>query len=145
MTKALIGYTGFVGSNLLNQQTFDDCYNSSNISQIQNKNYEQVFCAGVSAKKWIANRDPVNDRENIQSLIEHLKTIKVKKFILISTVDVYPSPINVDENSAITLDECQPYGKHRLELESFISNEFDSIIIRLPGLFGTGLRKKYYF
>ena len=69
MTKALIGYTGFVGSNLLSQQTFNDCYNSMNISEIQNKNYEQVFCAGVSATKWIANRDPINDRINIQSLI----------------------------------------------------------------------------
>lgn len=145
MTKALIGYTGFVGSNLLSQQTFNDCYNSKNISEIQNKNYEQVFCAGVSATKWIANRDPVNDRINIQSLIKHLKTIKVEKFILISTIDVYPTPIDVDENSIITLNDCQPYGKHRLELENFIKNEFDSIIIRLPGLFGTGLKKNIIY
>lgn len=145
MTQALIGYTGFVGSNLLNQQTFDDCYNSSNIGQIDNKGYSRVYCAGVPAAKWIANKDPTQDRENIQCLIAHLKTIIVEKFILISTVDVYPSPINVDESSAIKLDMCQPYGKHRFELENFIRNEFDSIIIRLPGLFGTGLRKNIIY
>jgi len=145
MTKALIGYTGFVGSNLLNQQAFDACYNSSNISAIENKKYDQVICAGVSAVKWMANREPVQDRKNIQGLIKHLKTIKTKKFILISTVDVYPNPINVDENSIIDFEVCHAYGKHRLELESFISNEFDSVIIRLPGLFGTGLKKNIIY
>lgn len=145
MTKALIGHTGFVGSNLLNQQTFDDCYNSSNIEQIDNKKYKQVFCAGVSAAKWIANLNPAQDRENIQRLIKSLKTITVEKFILISTVDVYPSPINVDEKSSILREQCQPYGKHRLELENYIKNEFDSLIIRLPGLFGSGLRKNIIY
>jgi len=145
MTKALIGYTGFVGSNLLNQQKFDDCYNSSNISEIENKNYDQVICAGVSAVKWMANREPDKDRANIQGLIKHLKTVKTEKIILISTVDVYPNPINVDENSPIDIDTCHAYGKHRLELENFVSNEFDSLIIRLPGLFGAGLKKNIIY
>ena len=145
MTKALIGHTGFVGGNLLKQQTFENCYNSSNIEQIQNKNFTQVVCAGVSAQKWIANREPVQDRENIQGLIRYLKTLKTEKFILISTVDVYPSPINVDENSVINMEDCHPYGKHRLELEQFISDNFDSTIIRLPGLFGSGLKKNIIF
>ncbi len=145
MTKALIGYTGFVGSNLLNQQAFDDLYNSRNIDQIKNKHFNQVVCAGVPAQKWIANREPAQDRKNIQSLIKHLKTIKTDKFILISTVDVYPNPINVNENSVINIEECHPYGKHRLELEQFISNEFDSTIIRLPALFGTGLKKNIIY
>jgi len=145
MTQALIGYTGFVGGNLLSQQTFDDCYNSSNIEQIKDKSYDRIICAGVPAQKWIANREPIQDRENIQGLIQHLKTVKTEKFILISTVDVYPSPIDVDENSEIQLKDCHPYGKHRLELEQFISDNFDSIIIRLPALFGSGLKKNIIF
>jgi nucleoside-diphosphate-sugar epimerase len=145
MAQALIGYTGFVGGNLLNQQAFDDCYNSSNIKQIKNKSYDRIICAGVPAQKWIANREPIQDRKNIQSLIQHLKTVKTEKFILISTVDVYPSPIDVDEKSKIQLKDCHPYGKHRLELEQFISDNFDSIIIRLPALFGTGLKKNIIF
>ncbi|WP_412971990.1 NAD(P)-dependent oxidoreductase [Glaciecola sp. MF2-115] len=145
MSKALIGYTGFVGSNLLKQQQFDDCYNSSNIHQIAGKEYEQIICAGVSAVKWMANREPEKDRENIQSLMAHLKQVKADKFILISTVDVYPVPINVDEKTEVHLDECQPYGKHRLELEYFVKNDFDSVVIRLPGLFGTGLKKNIIY
>ncbi len=145
MASALIGNTGFVGGNLLIQQTFDDYYNSSNIERIGNRNYEQVICAGVSAVKWLANREPVQDRENIQKLIGHLKTIKANKIILISTVDVYPDPVDVDENTSIEIEDCQPYGKHRFELEQFISSEFDSFIVRMPGLFGVGLRKNIIY
>lgn len=145
MSKALIGYTGFVGSNLLKQQDFNDCYNSSNIDQIAGKHYDQVICAGVSAVKWMANREPAADRENIQSLIGNLKQVKTNKFILISTVDVYPVPIDVDENTTINIQDCKPYGKHRLELEDFVKDNFDAVIIRLPGLFGTGLKKNIIY
>jgi nucleoside-diphosphate-sugar epimerase len=145
MSKALIGHTGFVGSNLLKQQTFNDHFNSSNIEQIAGKSYQQVICAGVSAVKWMANKEPAADRASIQTLMQQLKQVKADKFILISTVDVYPVPIDVDENSIISIDDCQPYGKHRLELEHFIKNEFDALIIRLPGLFGAGLKKNIIY
>lgn len=145
MSKAIIGYTGFVGANLVKQQSFDDFFNSSNIDKIAGKRYEQIICAGVSAVKWLANREPVKDRENIQSLITHLKQVKTDKLILISTVDVYPVPIDVDENTVINSEDCEPYGKHRLELERVIKNEFNTVIVRLPGLFGSGLKKNIIY
>jgi nucleoside-diphosphate-sugar epimerase len=77
--------------------------------------------------------------------MQHLGTIKAKKFILVSTVDVYPVPVEVDEDSPIDMEECQPYGKHRLQLEQFIADRFDSLIVRLPGLFGKGLKKNVIY
>lgn len=145
MSSALIGYTGFVGGNLRAQQTFDDCYNSSSIEDIRGKHYGMLVCAGVPAAKWIANRDPDKDRENIAHLSRQLESITVDKFILISTVDVYPHPVGVDEASAIDIDACEPYGRHRLQLEQFISGRFDTLIVRLPGLFGPGLRKNVIY
>lgn len=145
MSRALIGHTGFVGSNLLNQQSFTECFNSRNIDAIRDKHYETVVCAGTPAAKWIANREPDRDWENIEGLIQQLKTIKADKFILISTVDVYPTPVNVDELSPVNTEECQPYGRHRLLLEKFIASQFDALIIRLPGLFGRGLKKNIIF
>ena len=35
MRTALIGHTGFVGSNLAASHAFDDLYNTSNIEQIE--------------------------------------------------------------------------------------------------------------
>lgn len=38
MAKALIGYTGFVGTTLMKQTQFDDFYRSTNINDIKGKN-----------------------------------------------------------------------------------------------------------
>lgn len=82
------------------------------------------------------------DKACIDSLIDHLKTVKAKKFILISTVDVFKSPVNVDENSPIILDELKPYGYNRRRLELFVKKNFTShLIVRLPGLVGSGLKR----
>ncbi len=145
MTRALIGYTGFVGGNLLRQQQFDACYNRSNIDQIEGKEFDELICAGVPATKWIANSNPEEDKENINALIENLSKVKVGRLILVSTVDVYPRPIDVDEDDEIDIESSQPYGKHRYELEQCISASFNSLIIRLPGLFGTGLKKNVIY
>ncbi|MCB1195071.1 NAD(P)-dependent oxidoreductase, partial [bacterium] len=140
MPTALIGYTGFVGSNLNAQYSFDDLYNSKNIETIRGKEYELVVCSGARAEKWIANQNPENDLKNIQLLIDCLKQTKAARCILISTIDVYPHPFNVDEDTPIP-PENHAYGKNRFILERFVNTTFDSLIIRLPGLFGTGLKK----
>lgn len=145
MSKAVIGYTGFVGSNLDHQIDFTHRYNSQNIPEIDGSNFDLLICAGVRAEKWLANKEPENDGKHIDGLVRHLETITAKKFVLISTVDVYPEPVDVDETTAINISACHPYGKHRLELEEFVSQKFDSHIIRLPGLFGTGLKKNIIY
>jgi len=141
MSSAIIGYTGFVGSNLVRQKEFNSFYNSKNIHSIIGKSFDLVVCSGAPAVKWLANKEPVKDRDNLQILINCLSQISAKKLILISTVDVYPLPIEVDEDTKIDQDNLHPYGKNRLELENFVKDNFDSLIVRLPGLFGKGLKK----
>ena len=84
MNNALIGYTGFVGSNLAEQAPFEHLYNSKNIEEMNGEHFDTVVCAGVSAVKWLANKEPENDRANIAKLEATLASIKAKKFILIS-------------------------------------------------------------
>ncbi len=146
MRSALIGYTGLVGSNINSQNTFSDLYNSKNISEIDNQEFDILVCAGVSPLKWLANKEPEKDLAGIESLIKNLLTIKAKRFVLISTIDVYPTPIDVDENSQIAGLQNQAYGKNRLYMEEFIRNNFKNHnIIRLPGLFGENLKKNVIF
>ena len=84
MNTALIGFSGFVGSTLLKQATFESLYRSRNISDIDGLTFNTVVCAGAPAQKWMANQDPEADRQKIDGLIAHLKTIQCKTFILIS-------------------------------------------------------------
>lgn len=144
--SALIGYSGFVGSNLRSQGEFDSLYNSKNINDIKDREFDLIVCAGVSAVKWWANANPLEDKKAIDDLAEKLRHVKCKSFVLISTIDVYNNPIQVDENTEIDKSLCSPYGLNRLLLEETIIEMFpDYRIIRLPGLFGDGLKKNYIY
>jgi len=142
---ALIGYTGFVGSSLARKRSFGSVYNSANIEDIRGRTFDTVVCAGVSAEKWRANRDPVADLASIDRLWSSLREANARKLILISSIDVYPVPIGVDETTPVTSIESQPYGKHRYELEVRAKDHFDTLVMRLPGLFGKGLKKNALF
>jgi len=145
MSKALIGYTGFVGSNLACQSKFDSFYNSKNIESIIGQEFDLIVCAGAPAVKWLANKEPVKDLESIDRLSKCLGQAAAKKVILISTVDVYPSPVAVNEDTEIDTADLHSYGKHRLQLENFVKERFDTLIVRLPGLFGDGLKKNIIY
>ncbi|OGC47383.1 pyridine nucleotide transhydrogenase [candidate division WWE3 bacterium RIFCSPHIGHO2_01_FULL_42_13] len=146
MTNALIGFTGFVGSNILSQTKITKLYNSSNIEEIKNKKFDLVLCSGLRAEKWKANQNPQADIENIHVLMNSLETVKANKFIHISTVDVYPTPIGVNEDTLIDSSNLQPYGRHRYLFEEFVRGHFKNVcIIRLPGLFGKGIKKNFIY
>lgn len=145
MTTAIIGHTGFVGSNLIRQKKFDYFFNTQNIEAIQGQRFELVVCAGMPGAKWLANKEPDKDKYNLERVINCLKQISAEKIVLISTVDVYHNPVGVDEKTEINLLNLHPYGKHRRQLEIFIQDNFASLIVRLPGLFGEGLKKNVIY
>jgi hypothetical protein len=143
--RALIGHTGFVGGNLLEQTRFDDTYNSANVEAIEGGRYQLIVCAGAPGAKWKANQNPERDRESLERLMKSLGRAFADRVVLISTVDVYPVPVGVDEDSLIGENEGSPYGQHRLLLERFVQEHFSSTVVRLPGLFGPGLKKNVIY
>lgn len=146
MTNALIGHSGFVGGLLRKQAQFSDFFRSTNIAEIEGRNFETVVCAGAPAQKWLANKDPANDQRNIDRLIDHLKTVSCDRFILISTVDVFKAPVGVDESTEVDEVGLHAYGLNRRRLEKFVMEHFpEHLIVRLPGLVGPGLRKNVIF
>jgi nucleoside-diphosphate-sugar epimerase len=145
MNAALIGHTGFVGQNLAAQHTFDECFNSRNIPSICGRTFDLLVCSGVRAEKWKANKDPAEDQAGIQSLMNCLESVRVKQFVLISTVDVYGTAIEVDEDSPVDVERTTHYGRHRFQLEQWIEGRFPTLVVRLPGLFGDGLKKNVIY
>jgi nucleoside-diphosphate-sugar epimerase len=146
MRNALVGYTGFIGKNLMSQIKFDCFYNSKNINDIRNQEFDMVISSANSSLKWLANKNHIEDRDNILSFIENIKCIKTKKFILLSTIDVYETAIGVNEDNKPDCTEKKPYGLNRLILEQFVQDFFeDYLIIRLPIVYGDGLKKNIIF
>lgn len=144
--KALIGHTGFVGSTLLRDTPYQSVFNSRNIKEIEGRHFDSVVCAGVSAVKWLANKEPKQDWDAISRLITSLETVRADKFILISTVDVYSKPLGLTEDDLPDVEAAEPYGRHRRQLEEWVEDHFEEVlIVRLPALFGAGLKKNVIF
>ncbi len=145
--SALIGFSGFVGGNIARQKKFTDYYNSKNIKDSKDKTYDLVVSAAGSSLVWKANLDPESDKKHIDRIIHSLKNIKSSYFVLISSIFVYPNPYDVNEDSIIDKKKLRhPYGKNRYILEEFVKKNFKKhIIVRLPNLFGPGLKKNFVF
>lgn len=144
--NALIGYTGFVGGNLAEQREYAHQFNSKNFREMAGQSYDQVVCAGVSAVKWKANKEPEKDWKSIQALIDVLRQVEAESFVLVSTIDVYPRMNGLDESFDCHSEPNHAYGKHRLAFEDFCMERFSKChVIRLPALFGPGLKKNIIF
>jgi len=149
MRNLLIGHNGFVGSNLKEIKSLKINYfaGKKEISNYQNTNFDIIFCAAPQAKKWLANKNPEFDLNEINNLVMNLQDIKCNlHFILFSTIDIYSPPIEVDEDT-IQTNKIHYYGLHRRILESKLKklygDKFKSI--RLPALVGKNLKKNIIY
>ena len=144
--KAIVGYTGFVGSNIYASGEFDAAFNSKNIEEAYGSRPELLVYAGLRAEKFLANNDPQKDLEQVMQAEENIRKIAPRKLILISTIDVFKKPKDVDENSEIDKEGLHPYGYNRYILEERIREEYpECLIVRLPGLFGKNIKKNFIY
>ncbi len=144
--KILVGSTGFVGGNLQKQTTFDAVYHSTDVHKAYGTAPDLLVYCGVRAEKYIANQKPEYDLRHIEETMKNIHSIGPKRIILISTIDVYPSPSGVDESSEIPSSVDEAYGRNRRLLESWVSENYkDHHVVRLPALFGDGLKKNFIY
>lgn len=144
--KALVGYTGFVGSNISNSTAFDNYYNSKNIQSAYQTKPNLLVYSGLRAEKFLANKYPEEDFNIVQNAIENIKQINPKSIVLMSTIDVYATPYQVDEDTLIETQHLQPYGANRYFIEKWVEENFeDRLIVRLPGLYGKNIKKNFIY
>ncbi|KMV77479.1 hypothetical protein HMPREF0979_01835 [Coprobacillus sp. 8_1_38FAA] len=145
MKDAIVGYTGFVGSNLLKEHHFEGQYNSKNIQEAFGTNPDLLVYSGLRAEKFLANKYPEKDFNSILEAIDNIKKINPKCLVFLSTIDVYKNVENINEDY-FPEDDNLPYGKNRAYLEKWALENFDNVlIVRLPGLFGMNLKKNLIF
>lgn len=150
---ALVGYTGFVGSNLYARarNRIKGVYNSQNIEKAYGLEPEVLIYAGVRAEKYLANSAPDRDLELILEAEKNIREINPQRLVLISTIDVYQNPVGVDETDSVLSgakdgNGIQPYGLNRYYLESWARKNYpDALIVRLPGLYGYNIKKNFIY
>lgn len=142
---ALIGFSGFVGSNIARQFPFDDLYNSSNLHEIRGREYDFVVSAAGRADSHRINQEPDVDRAELDEYAATLATVTIGRLVHMSTVCVYGAGSGFDEGDSCDPSELTPYGANRLHLERLLTDRFDTLSLRLPQLFGPGIKKGLVF
>jgi nucleoside-diphosphate-sugar epimerase len=144
--RALVGWTGFVGGALLPRVRPVARFRSTDIENLPDADVTEIVCAGAPAEKWRANADPEVDWAGISRLIQGLDRSRATSCVLVSTVDVYADSTGADESVPADTDQDQAYGRHRALLEEFVTRRFDdALVVRLPGMFGPGLKKNLVY
>lgn len=143
---ALIGATGFVGGNLQQQHAFGALFGSRNVAEIHGHAFDTVVCAAAPAVMWLANKEPEKDAANLRSLIGHLEKVRADRFVLISTIAVLDDPASGYDEGTAQYEHAKAYGRNRRMLEEACAEIFPQCsILRLPALYGEGLKKNFLF
>lgn len=145
---SLVGYTGFVGSNIhfAAGSEITGLYNSKNVGEAFGTKPDMLIYAGLRAEKYLANTDPQKDMGLIETAKSNIEKISPQKLILISTVDVLKNPVGATEKSTIETEGLHAYGYNRYVLEKWVRDRYpDALIIRLPGLFGKNIKKNFIY
>lgn len=146
LKEFLVGSTGFVGSNLAEQHQFTGLFNSKNIENAYDQEPDLLVYAGVRAEMFLANKDPEADRRHIEDAIENIRRINPKECVLISSIAVYPDTHGADEETDIDESQLSAYGANRRYLERWVEENIENhLIIRLPAIFGKGLKKNFLY
>lgn len=143
---ALIGSSGFVGGDLRRQHSFECEYNSRNVSGSAYRSFDLVVCAAAPGSMFEANRFPDRDKASIANLIQTLQGLRCQRFVLVSSIAVLENFGAGADESTNNFEHSSAYGKNRRALEEFCTQRFPNLlIVRLPALFGVGLRKNFLF
>ena len=84
----LVGYTGFVGSNLVAAHGFSMCCNRKNIQESYGSKPDCLVYSGVPAEMFLANQNPEADLALMEQAIDNMRKIQPKSIVLISTIAV---------------------------------------------------------
>jgi len=144
--EILAGHTGFVGGNLAGTHRFDMLCNSKNISGAFGTQPDLLVYAGVPAEMFMANCNPEADKAITENAAENIRKIGPKRLVLISTIAVLSNPINTDEDTPVNTIALTAYGLNRFNLEKLVQESIaDCNIVRLPALFGNGIKKNFIY
>jgi nucleoside-diphosphate-sugar epimerase len=146
----VVGGNGLVGSGIIRYLEAENLpyikIQRENGNEFVGTSCDLLIYANGNAFKYKANEDPAFDfNATVASTAFYIHNIKFKKYIHISTVDVYDNTSSSErtkEDAGIDTDKLSVYGYHKLLAENYVRHFCDSyLIFRLPGLVGKGLTK----
>jgi nucleoside-diphosphate-sugar epimerase len=150
----IIGGEGFVGSaytRFCQQNNLDFLViNRSNYQEYIGTKCDLLINANGNSKKFLAKDNPLLEfDESVRSVRRSIVDFPSKKYIFLSSCDVYPdcsTPESTQEDTIIDITHQSPYGFHKYLAEQCVRHcHNDWLIFRMGGFVGAGLKKNAIF
>lgn len=150
----VIGGNGFVGSgfarHLHSQGIPVTVVDRTNYNQFIGAECDILVNANGNSKKFLAKDDPKAEfQASVASVRNSLVDFKFKKYVFLSTSDMYPDcskPELTLEETALNVAEQSPYGFHKHLAELCVQHGARHwLIIRQGGFVGYGMKKNAVF
>ncbi len=149
----ILGGNGMLGSDLI--KFFADQYpiisiNRDNYASHQNEEFDVLINANGNSKRFWANQNVLEDF-NLSTLSTYKSVFdfKFKKYIYISSINVYKDPSNQEstsEDGEINLSGLQPYGFHKYLSELIVQRSTPNyLILRCPIILGNSMKRGTFY
>lgn len=146
----VLGGNGFVGSAFVrlfeSQNVPYEIISHENYQSLAGKSCDLLINANGNSKKFLGKKDPKWEFEaSVTSVRNSLVDFQFKKYVFLSTSDIYPDC----SHSELTSEDSRPepssqnaYGFHKYLAEQCVQHAADDwLIIRMGGFVGPGLKK----
>jgi nucleoside-diphosphate-sugar epimerase len=140
----LQGADGFLGSAIYKELK----KNKFQIKKVEKKKFKNKNCdifinCSTNSKKYLGKKKNFYEFNNsVKNIKETIVKFNFKKYILISTCEVYSDNKNSSENSNINFRILSNYGFYKYLCELMIMKETDKwLILRCNGLIGPNMKK----
>jgi nucleoside-diphosphate-sugar epimerase len=150
----ILGGNGFVGSGFISYLATIGVA----VTVIDRANYDKLIgseCdvfinANGNSKKFLAKDDPkLEFQASVAGVRNSLVDFKFKKYVFLSTGDVYPDcskPVFTREDTTLNVSMQSPYGFHKYLAELCVQHAAnDWLIVRQGGFVGQGMKKNAVF
>lgn len=153
-TCAILGAKGFVGSAIVKEAAARGCHvtpiDLDEYDAVRGKSFDLLINANGNSRKFLATDDPAKEFDlSVRSVMRSLHDFKVRHYIHLSTIDVYPdheNPAQNTENAVIDESAITPYGLHKFMAEKLVRYYAPKwTILRMGGFVGPGLWKNSIF
>lgn len=146
----IVGGEGFIGSAFvreLKERNIEYCsINRENFDRYIGTSCDLLINANGNSKKYLAEQNPLLDFNlSVNSVLETLVGFKYKKYVFLSSGDVYPDQSTPDvtkEDQDIDTLKQSRYGFHKYIAENLVKKYAENwLIFRMGGFVGDGLKK----
>jgi nucleoside-diphosphate-sugar epimerase len=150
----ILGGNGFVGSGFVSylraQGMSVTVIDRANYNQLIGTEIEILINANGNSKKFLAKDEPKAEfLASVTTVRNSLVDFKFKKYVFLSTSDVYPDCSKLDltcEESVLNVAEQSPYGFHKHLAELCVQHCAKNwLIVRQGGFVGHGMKKNAVF